>query len=148
MGTEQIYEGPGALELSTYVLEISIILLGAFILGYVLRVLLNVKYKNKIQSLDYELSMLKTKLRPEESYTKLESTIIEQQAELERTKELLSGVQEPLLRPTEIPLKLPVRLTFGMQQPRIEAVRVRREPVMGPPPAEALERAWRRSARS
>lgn len=38
--------------------------------------------------------------------------------------------QEPMrrpLRPTEIPLKLPVRLTFGMQNPEVEAVRTRKE---------------------
>lgn len=38
--------------------------------------------------------------------------------------------QEPLkkpLRPTEIPLKLPVRLTFGMENPRVLETRVRQE---------------------
>lgn len=45
--------------------------------------------------------------------------------------------QEPMrkpLRPTEIPLKLPVRLVFGMDQPTMEAARIRREPVNGPEP--------------
>lgn len=39
--------------------------------------------------------------------------------------------QQPLkqpLRPAEIPLKLPVRLTFGMQNPQLEQSRIRRVP--------------------
>ncbi len=43
---------------------------------------------------------------------------------------LTRAEQEPLrrpLRPTEIPLKLPVRLSFGMEQPYMEAARIRRE---------------------
>ena len=39
--------------------------------------------------------------------------------------------QEPLkrpLRPAEIPLKLPVRLTFGMHGPEMEAAKIRRTP--------------------
>lgn len=40
--------------------------------------------------------------------------------------------QQPLkqpLRPAEIPLKLPVYLTFGVQQPQMERARIRRQPV-------------------
>lgn len=37
------------------------------------------------------------------------------------------AVRRPL-RPTEIPMKLPVRLTFGFQQPEMEAARIRRVP--------------------
>jgi len=40
--------------------------------------------------------------------------------------------QQPLkqpLRPAEIPLKLPVYLSFGMQQPEMERARIRRQPV-------------------
>lgn len=40
--------------------------------------------------------------------------------------------QQPLkqpLRPAEIPLKLPVFLTFGVQQPEMERARIRRQPV-------------------
>jgi hypothetical protein len=54
---------------------------------------------------------------------------------------LTRAEQEPLrrpLRPTEIPLKLPVRLSFGMEQPAMEAARIRREVPGGPP--EALKR--------
>lgn len=49
--------------------------------------------------------------------------------------------QEPFkqpLRPAEIPMKLPVKLTFGMQQPLIEGARITRqpspEPLRGGPP--------------
>ncbi len=48
--------------------------------------------------------------------------------------------QEPLqrpLRPTEIPMKLPVRLSFGFEQPVMEAARIRRVP---PPGQEPLQR--------
>jgi hypothetical protein len=38
------------------------------------------------------------------------------------------------LRPAEIPLMLPVRLTFGMQQPEVEGARVRRQPIIEQPP--------------
>ena len=41
--------------------------------------------------------------------------------------------QQPLkqpLRPAEIPLKLPVRLTFGVQQPEMEAARIRKQPIL------------------
>jgi len=44
--------------------------------------------------------------------------------------------REPMvrpLRPTEIPLKLPVRLTFGMQNPQVTETSIRREPILGPP---------------
>jgi hypothetical protein len=41
------------------------------------------------------------------------------------------------LRAAEIPLKLPVRLTLGLEQPTMEAARVRRVPLL---PPEALQR--------
>ena len=37
------------------------------------------------------------------------------------------GAKRPL-RPAEIPLKIPVRLTFGMQGPEMESARIRRRP--------------------
>ena len=37
------------------------------------------------------------------------------------------------LRPAEIPLKLPVYLSFGMEQPAMEAARVRRQPLIEQP---------------
>ena len=47
--------------------------------------------------------------------------------------------QQPLkqpLRPAEIPLKLPVYLTFGVQQPEMERARIRRQPVFEEVPCE------------
>ncbi|HZL87104.1 MAG TPA: hypothetical protein VFB96_01900 [Pirellulaceae bacterium] len=44
--------------------------------------------------------------------------------------------QQPLkqpLRAAEIPLKLPVRLSIGMQQPQMEAARIRRQPLIQQP---------------
>ncbi len=61
MNTEQFYEGPGASPLTTYVVEIAIILLVAFILGYLLRLLLNDGLKDKISELEHENSMLKSR---------------------------------------------------------------------------------------
>jgi hypothetical protein len=37
------------------------------------------------------------------------------------------------LRPAEIPLKLPVYLRFGMEQPEMEAARIRRQPIISQP---------------
>ncbi len=37
--------------------------------------------------------------------------------------------QRQPLRPAEIPLKLPVKLTFGMQNPQVEETQIRRQPV-------------------
>ncbi len=44
--------------------------------------------------------------------------------------------QRQPLRPAEIPLKLPVRLTFGMQNPSLEQARIRREPLISQPQLE------------
>ena len=40
----------------------------------------------------------------------------------------MSPQRQPL-RPTEIPMKLPVKLTFGVQQPQVEQTRIRRQPL-------------------
>lgn len=39
------------------------------------------------------------------------------------------GLRRPL-KPAEIPLKLPVRLSFGIQQPEMEAARIRKQPIL------------------
>lgn len=47
--------------------------------------------------------------------------------------------QQPLkqpLRPAEIPLKLPVYLSFGVQQPEMERARIRRQPVFEQVPCD------------
>ncbi len=64
MNTEQFFEGPGASTMQTYIWEIAFILLGAFILGYLLRLMLNSKYKAKILDLNAEIDRLNAK-KPE-----------------------------------------------------------------------------------
>jgi predicted flap endonuclease-1-like 5' DNA nuclease len=65
MNTERFFEGPGASSGPTYVLEITIILLGAFVLGYLLRSLLNGSLKSKLFDLESENSVLRSKSLPE-----------------------------------------------------------------------------------
>ncbi|MDA8886374.1 hypothetical protein OAD66_05120 [Bacteroidia bacterium] len=72
MNTERFFEGPGASSMATYVWEIAIILLGAFILGYLLRFLLNGNYKSTIADLEHENSVLKS-----------QSTVVDAEADLE-----------------------------------------------------------------
>jgi hypothetical protein len=45
-------------------------------------------------------------------------------------RELQQLPLQQALRPAEIPLKLPVYLSFGMQQPLVEQARVRRQPIL------------------
>ena len=59
--TEKIIEGPGASDVTTYVWEIAIILLVAFILGYLLRLMLNDRYKDRIEELEHDIAILKAK---------------------------------------------------------------------------------------
>ncbi len=66
MNTEQIFEGPGNAAMGTYILEIALILLGAFILGYLLRLMLNSKLKLKVESLESELSILRSRTAPKD----------------------------------------------------------------------------------
>ena len=65
MNTERFFEGPGSSSGPTYVLEITIILLGAFVLGYLLRSLLNGSLKSKLFDLESENSVLRSKSLPE-----------------------------------------------------------------------------------
>lgn len=84
---EPITTGPEG----TYIVEIAIILLGAFILGYLLRYLLNDKLKSKIKSLELELSMLKMKSHSEESFKEMENNVISLQQKLDDLKAELSN---------------------------------------------------------
>ena len=61
MNTERFFEGPGSSNMTTYIWEIAIILLVAFILGYVLRHLLNDRFKSRIANLESELNRLTSK---------------------------------------------------------------------------------------
>ena len=63
--TEKIFESPGSSEMITYVWQIAVMLIGAFIFGYWLRALLNTKCKSRIEALEMENSLLKSKEKPE-----------------------------------------------------------------------------------
>ena len=61
---EQIYDGQGSLPVTTYIWQIALILLGAFILGYVLRLLLNESLKERLTTLQDEVAYLKANQQP------------------------------------------------------------------------------------
>ena len=61
---EQIYEGQGSLPVTTYIWQIALILLGAFILGYILRLLLNESLKERLTTLQDEIAYLKANQQP------------------------------------------------------------------------------------
>ena len=94
MNTEKFFEGPGASSMSTYVWEVALILLGAFILGYLLRYLLNSKFKSQIEDLEHENSILRSKSQPVEAepidVTGFETTIKEQKLKIEDLNQRLS----------------------------------------------------------
>jgi len=58
MNTERFFEGPGSSNMTTYIWEIAIVLLVAFVLGYLLRYLLNDSFKSRIANLESELNRL------------------------------------------------------------------------------------------
>jgi hypothetical protein len=62
MNTEKIFEGPGQSSMETYVIEITIILLIAFLLGYFFCALIKKFQKNRIKQLKKENQELKNKL--------------------------------------------------------------------------------------
>ena len=62
MNTEKIFEGPGQSSMETYVIEIVIILLIAFLLGYFFCSLIKKSQKNRIKHLKKENQELKNKL--------------------------------------------------------------------------------------
>jgi len=62
MNTEKIFEGPGQSSMETYVIEITIILLIAFLLGYFFCFLIKKSQKNRIKQLKKENQELKNKL--------------------------------------------------------------------------------------
>ncbi|PCJ66948.1 MAG: hypothetical protein COA58_05710 [Bacteroidetes bacterium] len=94
MNTENFFEGPGASSMSTYVWEVAFILLGAFILGYLLRYLLNGGLKSKIEELEHENSTLKSESKSVEVETtdvsSFETTIKEQKKSIDDLNERLS----------------------------------------------------------
>jgi Tfp pilus assembly protein PilO len=62
MNTEKIFEGPGQSSMDTYVIEIVIILLIAFLLGYFFCALIKKSQKNRIKQLKKENQELKNEL--------------------------------------------------------------------------------------
>ena len=62
MNTEKIFEGPGQSSMETYVIEITIILLIAFLLGYFFCALIRKSQKNRIKQLKKENQELKNEL--------------------------------------------------------------------------------------
>jgi predicted flap endonuclease-1-like 5' DNA nuclease/uncharacterized coiled-coil protein SlyX len=90
MFNEQVYQGPGQEAMQTYILEIAIILLGAFILGYLLRALLNASYKSKIQDLEHQLS------KKEVAQTQKEGGIEELQVQLSEQNYKMESLEKKL----------------------------------------------------
>ena len=62
MNTEKIFEVPGQSSMETYVIEITIILLIAFLLGYFFCALIKKSQKNRIKQLKKENQELKNEL--------------------------------------------------------------------------------------
>jgi len=86
MNTEKFFEGPGASNMSTYVAEIAIILLGAFVLGYLLRSLLSGSLKSKLSDLESENSVLRSKSKPEIKQPEAMAISLEVEAKLKDQK--------------------------------------------------------------
>ncbi|MBT8327706.1 MAG: hypothetical protein KJP21_08280 [Bacteroidia bacterium] len=102
MNTEQFFEGPGSSSMATYVWEIAFILIGAFVLGYLLRLMLNSKLKAKVSELEHDNAFLKSKSDPQPKDTSLlENTIIEQKAEIRRLNDKLSSCYAEKLKVEE-----------------------------------------------
>jgi len=59
--SQNIAEGPGAEDTTAHLIEIIIMLLVAFILGYLIRMVITSKYKTRSKELSYELESLRKK---------------------------------------------------------------------------------------
>ena len=62
MNTEKIFEGPGQSSMETYVIEIIVILVIAFLFGYVFCALIKKSQKKSIKKLESENRELKKRL--------------------------------------------------------------------------------------
>lgn len=97
MNTERFFEGPGSSNMTTYIWEITIILLVAFVLGYLLRYLLNDSFKSRIANLESELNRLSSEgLTSSEvdataEFNALQERIKEQATEIEKLSQKLAG---------------------------------------------------------
>jgi len=97
MNTERFFEGPGSSNMTTYIWEIAIVLLVAFVLGYLLRYLLNDSFKSRIANLESELNRLSSEgLTSSEvdataEFNALQERIKEQATEIEKLSQKLAG---------------------------------------------------------
>lgn len=96
MFEEPITQGPGANGAVSYVFEIAIILLVAFILGYLLRWLLNGRYRSIINDLNNQILLAKNESFQVENTVKVDITPYERQIsynqeEIKSLKERLSA---------------------------------------------------------
>ena len=97
MNTERFFEGPGSSNMTTYIWEIAILLLVAFVLGYLLRYLLNDSFKSRIANLESELNRLSSEgLTSSEvdataEFNALQERIKEQATEIEKLSQKLAG---------------------------------------------------------
>jgi predicted flap endonuclease-1-like 5' DNA nuclease len=96
MNTERFFEGPGASSGPTYVLEITIILLGAFVLGYLLRSILNGSLKSKLYDLESENSVLRSKSLPEKRQPVIEAISSESDTKIKNQKSELDDLNNRL----------------------------------------------------
>ena len=96
MNTERFFEGPGASSGPTYVLEIAIILLGAFVLGYLLRSILNGSLKSKLYDLESENSVLRSKSLPEKRQPVIEAISTESDTKIKNQKMVLDDLNNQL----------------------------------------------------
>lgn len=62
MNTEKIFEGPGQSSMETYVIEIIIMLVIAFLFGYIFCALIKKSHRNTIKKLKSENQELKKRL--------------------------------------------------------------------------------------
>ena len=62
MNTEKIFEGPGQSSMETYVIEIIIMLVIAFLFGYIFCALIKKSQRNTINKLERENQELKKRL--------------------------------------------------------------------------------------
>ncbi|MFY0645079.1 MAG: hypothetical protein JXR19_11480 [Bacteroidia bacterium] len=97
---EAVFQGPGAGNFNQYLLEIILIIFGAFLLGYLFRHFLNDKLKRKVTSLEQELS---EQQKSEHMNNVHQEEISQLKADLENSREAYSrAVSEKLSLQTQL----------------------------------------------
>ncbi len=110
---ETVYQGPGNASFNQYLLEIILIMFGAFLLGYLFRFFLNDKHKKRIKELESstdkdektahelstanaEITSLKQDLEnSREAYSRAVSEKLSMHSELEQLKKSTDGSAKP-----------------------------------------------------